>query len=106
MCIHTSDLSNPAKIPEVFDKWTQLVYTEFFNQGEIELSKGMLPLSMLCDRKTTKINKSQVGFINFVVLPQFEVMLNIMPELQPYLEGIFINLRRSEERMKEEDFLS
>ena len=57
MCIHTSDLSNPAKLPEVFDKWTQLVFTEFFNQGVLEQSKNM-SISMLCDRANTKINKN------------------------------------------------
>jgi hypothetical protein len=101
MCIHTADLSNPAKINEVFDKWTELVFNEFFAQGDIEKTKGFIP-SMLCDRTTTKINKSQVGFINFVVIPQFEVMLNIMPEIYPYMEGIKNSLERYEIKAKED----
>jgi cAMP-specific phosphodiesterase 4 len=104
MCIHTSDLSNPAKLPEVFSKWTKLVYEEFFNQGEIEKTKNMT-VSMLCDRKTTKINKSQVGFINFVVLPQFETMLNVIPEIKPYLDGILTNLKIYENLAKEDENL-
>lgn len=101
-CIHTSDLSNPAKISQVFDKWTDLVFREFFHQGDMEKSKGMQP-SMLCDRNTTKINKSQVGFIKFVVIPQFETMLNVIPEVFPYMEGIQANLKRYEALAKEEE---
>lgn len=102
MCIHTSDLSNPAKIPVVFDKWTELVFAEFFNQGDMEKSKGMQP-SMLCDRETTKIYKSQIGFINFVVIPQFETMLNLIPEIFTYMDGIKLNLKRYEDMAKEDE---
>ncbi len=101
-CIHTSDLSNPAKIPQVYEKWCDLIFLEFFNQGDLERQKEM-PISMLCDRTTVKINKSQVGFINFVVLPQFEMMLNIMPEIQAYLDAVQINLKKCEIKAKEEE---
>jgi cAMP-specific phosphodiesterase 4 len=101
-CIHTSDLSNPAKIPQVYEKWSELIFQEFFNQGDLEKQNGM-PISMLCDRTTVKINKSQMGFINFVVIPQFEMMLNIMPEIQPYLDAVQFNFKACELRAKEEE---
>jgi cAMP-specific phosphodiesterase 4 len=101
-CIHTSDLSNPAKIPQVYEKWSDLIFQEFFNQGDLEKQNGM-PISMLCDRTTVKINKSQMGFINFVVIPQFEMMLNIMPEIQPYLDAVQVNFKACELRAKEEE---
>jgi hypothetical protein len=94
-CVHTSDLSNPAKIPEVFDKWTELVFMEFFNQGDLEKSLGQPP-SMLCDRETILIGNSQIGFIKYVVIPQFELMLDIVPELKQYLENVHTNLKRYE----------
>lgn len=100
--VHTADLSNPAKIPEVFDKWTDLVYMEFFNQGDVEKKLGM-QVSPLCDRKTVKIAKSQVGFIQYVVLPQFELMLEIMPELNFYKDGILSNLERYKAKQIEEE---
>lgn len=103
-CIHTSDVSNPAKIPEVFDKWTDLVHQEFFNQGDMEKSLG-LQVSMLCDRMTTKIKKSQVGFINFIVIPQFDLVMNFIPEIQPYYDGLKENFRRYELMAKEEEAL-
>ena len=100
--VHTADLSNPAKMKEVFDKWTDLVYMEFFNQGDVEKKLGM-QISPLCDRKTVKIAKAQVGFIQYVVLPQFETMLEIMPELKFYKDGILSNLERYKAKQAEEE---
>jgi hypothetical protein len=36
---------------------------------------------MLCDRKTTNVAKSQMGFIDFVVYPYFEAMTDLIPDL-------------------------
>ena len=100
-CVHTADLSNPAKINQVFVKWTEFVYQEFFNQGDKEKELGM-NISMLCDRNTTNIHKCQVGFIKFVVMPQFEMILNIMPEIKVYLDNIKLNLKYCEDKVESE----
>ena len=47
--------------------------SEFFLQGDVEAELG-LDISPLCDRKTTSIPESQVGFIQYVVQPSFEVL--------------------------------
>jgi hypothetical protein len=39
---------------EVAKEWVYLLFDEFFMQGDIELAKE-LPISMLCDRKTTNV---------------------------------------------------
>ena len=57
----------------------------------------------VCDRKTVKIAKAQVGFIQYVVLPQFETMLEIMPELKFYKDGILSNLERYKAKQAEEE---
>jgi cAMP-specific phosphodiesterase 4 len=49
-------------------------------QGDLEQQKG-LPISMLCDRSTTRVAGSQPGFISFVSLPLFTNLAQIMPEL-------------------------
>jgi len=91
-CVHTSDLSGPAKPREISDKLEQLIYKEFFKQGDIEKEKG-LPVSFLCDRTTTNVNKSQVGFINYIVLPQFSLIHSLLPEIQYYIDNIQENLK-------------
>ena len=40
-----------------------------------------LEITMLCDRKTTNVSKSQIGFIQFVVAPYFDAMTVLMPEM-------------------------
>lgn len=38
-----------------------------------------LEITMLCDRKTTNVARSQIGFIEFVVLPYFDALASILP---------------------------
>lgn len=45
---------------------TEGVLEEFFRQGDLEASMG-LPYSPLCDRHTTHVAESQIGFIDFIV---------------------------------------
>jgi len=104
LVVHTADLSNPAKMNPVFKKWTDIVYTEFFAQGDKEKEIGMT-ISMLCDRKSTNIHKSQVGFIKFVVSPQFELVKHIIPDINEYLNNIALNLRYCEEQIEKENNL-
>lgn len=102
MIVHSADISNPAKTGHVYNMWVDLVFKEFFNQGDKELNLGQ-PISILCDRKTTNINKAQIGFINFVVSPTYETLLNIIPEIQPYFDTIRNNLKRYEAIVADED---
>ena len=102
LVVHTADLSNPAKMGSIFIKWTEIVYTEFFNQGDKEKELGY-NISMLCDRTTTNINKSQIGFIKFVVKPQFDLLMNIIPDIKTYLDNIAKNLKYCEEQIEKEN---
>lgn len=99
-CIHLCDISNPAKKPTVYDKWVELVFEEFFNQGDKERNANV-PISLLCDRNTTNITKAQIGFINFIVKPYFDCFLDLIPEIQIYSDNIDSNLKRYELKDKE-----
>lgn len=96
ICIHAADISNPAKPLNIYKTWVDMVFVEFFNQGDIEKSSGY-QVSLLCDREATNINKAQVGFINFVVLPTFESLLNVSPLISPYMDMIRSNQKAYEE---------
>ena len=52
--VHCADISNPIKPYHINTIWVDLVLEEFFHQGDVELKEG-LPISLLCDRKTTKL---------------------------------------------------
>lgn len=57
MMLHSSDISNPSKSWLVQQKWTYLVYAEFFDQGDQETKLG-LNVGLLNNRKTVNIAKS------------------------------------------------
>jgi len=64
--VHAGDVGNPARPFDLSKQWALRILSEFFAQGDKERNLG-LDISMLCDRKTTNIGKSQVGFIDFVI---------------------------------------
>ncbi len=68
-----------------------------------------LEITMLCDRKTTNISKSQIGFIDFVVKPYFIALSTILPEMSYTVDQMNINkeewvkLTDQYEKQKEEN---
>lgn len=100
--IHLCDISNPSKIGNVYDKWVDLVLNEFFNQGDLE-KKSNLPISFMCDRETTSRPKSQLGFMEKIVKPYFELYCNMVPEIRPYLDNLNNNFERYKLLSNEED---
>ena len=79
--MHMADISGQAKPEFLSLLWTDRVTEEFFAQGDKEAELG-LPISNLCDRKTTNIYDSQIGFIQFVIKPAYEVLGGIIPEVE------------------------
>ena len=78
--IHLADISNPSKPTHIATLWTDKLLDEWFLQGDLEESMG-LPFSPSCDRRATNREKSQVGFINFVVLPSYELLGKLIPRV-------------------------
>jgi hypothetical protein len=71
MCLHSADVSNPAKKWDYTVEWAARVMEEFFQQGEKEASLG-LPVSPFMDRKKTDIGQCQAGFISILIKPFFD----------------------------------
>lgn len=101
MCLHTADISNPAKPSKVSEGWTEKVYEEFFRQGDVEKKLNM-QVSLMCDRETTSINKAMIGFINFVVMPTIDILVNLIPEVNDYADNIRGNLKKHENALEVE----
>lgn len=89
--MHLADISNPAKPLNVYKIWAELVMNEFWLQGDIEKSLD-LSYSMLCDRQTNTIPASQVGFMQGIVLPLTEIVVDIFPGLNYMICNINNNL--------------
>ena len=69
--MHLADISNPTKPWDLTLRWTELLFEEFFKQGDKEREKK-LKISDLMDRTTVNIARAQLGFIDVIVLPAFE----------------------------------
>ncbi|XP_024134275.1 cAMP-specific 3',5'-cyclic phosphodiesterase 4D isoform X2 [Oryzias melastigma] len=86
--VHCADLSNPTKPLELYRKWTDRIMMELFTQGDREREKGM-EISPMCDKHNASIEKTQVGFIDYVVHPLWETWADLVhPDAQDILETL------------------
>ncbi|XP_054161516.1 cAMP-specific 3',5'-cyclic phosphodiesterase-like isoform X2 [Oppia nitens] len=86
--LHCADLSNPTKRLDIYQRWCSLVMEEFFQQGAKEKSMG-LDISPMCDRYNATIEKSQVGFIDYIVHPLWETWGDLVhPDAQEILDTL------------------
>lgn len=92
MCLgmHMADISNPSKKWSVSLNWVELLFEEFFYQGDDERKRG-IKISDLCDRTQINIAKAQVGFIGVIVLPAFEVFEKFLPHISINLDTLKSN---------------
>ncbi|VDK20659.1 unnamed protein product [Anisakis simplex] len=89
--IHLSDLSNPTKPIELYQNWNQRILEEYWRQGDRERDLG-LEISPMCDRNNVTIEKSQVGFIDYIVHPLFETWADLVhPHAQNILDQLVMN---------------
>jgi len=66
--LHVSDLSHPTKRFDIHMEWSRRLANEFLAQGDRELELGMEP-GALFDRRKVNMEKGQIGFIEFIILP-------------------------------------
>ncbi|XP_068775867.1 3',5'-cyclic-AMP phosphodiesterase 4C isoform X1 [Struthio camelus] len=86
--VHCADLSNPTKPLELYRQWTDRIMVEFFRQGDREREKGM-EISPMCDKHNASVEKSQVGFIDFIAHPLWETWADLVhPDAQEILDTL------------------
>nr|KAF6478912.1 hypothetical protein HJG59_000129 [Molossus molossus] len=86
--VHCADLSNPTKPLELYRQWTDRIMAEFFQQGDRERERGM-EISPMCDKHTASVEKSQVGFIDYIVHPLWETWADLVhPDAQEILDTL------------------
>uniref|UniRef100_A0A8D3C020 Phosphodiesterase n=1 Tax=Scophthalmus maximus TaxID=52904 RepID=A0A8D3C020_SCOMX len=86
--VHCADLSNPTKPLAVYRQWTERIMQEFFRQGDKERERGM-EISPMCDKHTASVEKSQVGFIDYIVHPLWETWGDLVhPDAQDILDTL------------------
>ncbi|XP_031719036.1 cAMP-specific 3',5'-cyclic phosphodiesterase 4C-like isoform X2 [Anarrhichthys ocellatus] len=86
--VHCADLSNPTKTLPIYRQWTERIMEEFFRQGDKERERGM-EISAMCDKHTASVEKSQVGFIDYIVHPLWETWADLVhPDAQELLDTL------------------
>ncbi|CAL8088612.1 unnamed protein product [Orchesella dallaii] len=86
--VHCADLSNPTKPLGLYRRWVDKIMEEFFCQGDREREQG-LDISPMCDRHNATIEKSQVGFIDYIVHPLWETWADLVhPDAQDILDTL------------------
>lgn len=89
--VHCSDLSNPTKPLELYKEWVDRLMDEFWAQGDREKAEG-LEVSAMCDRDNANVEKSQVGFISFIVQPLWETWAELVhPDINHILDILKTN---------------
>ncbi|XP_045128240.1 high affinity cGMP-specific 3',5'-cyclic phosphodiesterase 9A-like isoform X1 [Portunus trituberculatus] len=78
--IKVADISNEARPLDIAEPWLDCLMQEFFNQSDLEKLEG-LPVSPFMDREKVTKPSSQCSFIGFVLLPLFEALGKVLPEL-------------------------
>lgn len=88
---HCADLSNPTKPLTLYSQWIDRIMEEFFRQGDLEKERNM-EISPMCDRQTATIEKTQVGFIDYIVHPLWETWADLVyPDCQEILDTLQYN---------------
>lgn len=91
--IHLADLGNPTKPIELYRAWNSRVLEEYWRQGDIERAQG-LEISPMCDRHNITVEKSQIGFIDYIVHPLWETWADLV---YPDAQGILDRLEENRE---------
>uniref|UniRef100_A0A4W5NVE7 Phosphodiesterase n=1 Tax=Hucho hucho TaxID=62062 RepID=A0A4W5NVE7_9TELE len=86
--VHCADLSNPTKPLQLYRQWTDRIMEEFFTQGDRERERGM-EISPMCDKHNASVEKTQVGFIDYIVHPLWETWADLVhPDAQDILDTL------------------
>merc|ERR1712048_683242 len=88
--LHAGDVGNPMKPWELCYKYAQLCLDEFFAQGDKERELG-IPVQMLNDRMKVNRPNSQIGFIEFMIVPLAEALVLLLPGL----DGLALHLGKN-----------
>lgn len=79
--IKVADISNEARPMDVAEPWLDCLLQEFYEQSDVEKLLG-LPVTPFMDRDKVSRPSSQCSFIGFVLLPLFEAVGRLFPQLE------------------------
>ncbi|KAJ3005941.1 High affinity cAMP-specific and IBMX-insensitive 3',5'-cyclic phosphodiesterase 9A [Thoreauomyces humboldtii] len=88
MITKCADISNEVRPKHVSEPWVDNLLEEFFTQSDREKAEG-LPFAPFMDRQKVTKSGAQVGFIGFVMIPLFELVGKVLPNMEePVIQPI------------------
>jgi len=100
--IKCCDISNEVRPMEISEPWLDCLLEEYFNQSDKEKEEG-LPVAPFMDREKVTKPTAQIGFIKFVLLPMFEQVAKLFPQLREIMVEPLKNARDHWENLKKQD---
>ncbi|XP_036831167.1 high affinity cGMP-specific 3',5'-cyclic phosphodiesterase 9A isoform X5 [Oncorhynchus mykiss] len=95
--IKCCDISNEVRPMEVAEPWVDCLLEEYFMQSDREKAES-LPVAPFMDREKVTKPTAQIGFIKFVLIPMFETVMKLFPQI----DKVMIQpLRESRDRYEE-----
>nr|XP_049696554.1 probable 3',5'-cyclic phosphodiesterase pde-5 [Helicoverpa armigera] len=93
-----ADLSASAKPWCIQIKTVNVIFEEFYDQGDKERAAGREPIPMMDRNKPEEQPSSQVGFLSQICIPCYSMLCHILPHTRPMYVMALINLDRWKNR--------
>ncbi|XP_029823434.1 cGMP-dependent 3',5'-cyclic phosphodiesterase isoform X2 [Ixodes scapularis] len=87
MLVTCCDLSDQTKDWRSSKKIAELIYNEFFSQGDLEKAMGVKPSEMM-DREKACIPELQINFIQTIVKPIFDLLAEMFPAAKETADAV------------------
>ncbi|NXW99123.1 PDE2A phosphodiesterase, partial [Larus smithsonianus] len=84
------DLSDQTKGWKTTRKIAELIYKEFFSQGDLEKAMGNRPLEMM-DREKAYIPELQISFMEHIAMPIYKLLQDLFPKAAELYERVASN---------------
>uniref|UniRef100_A0A8C9Z8A3 Phosphodiesterase n=1 Tax=Sander lucioperca TaxID=283035 RepID=A0A8C9Z8A3_SANLU len=84
------DLSDQTKGWKTTRKIAELIYKEFFSQGDLEKAMGNRPSEMM-DREKAYIPELQISFMEHIAMPIYKLLSELLPEATELYERVAAN---------------
>ncbi|XP_067322519.1 cGMP-dependent 3',5'-cyclic phosphodiesterase isoform X1 [Anolis sagrei] len=84
------DLSDQTKGWKTTRKIAELIYKEFFSQGDLEKAMGNRPMEMM-DREKAYIPELQISFMEHIAMPIYKLLQDLFPRSAELYERVASN---------------
>nr|XP_046911177.1 cGMP-specific 3',5'-cyclic phosphodiesterase-like isoform X3 [Dermatophagoides farinae] len=101
MLMTACDLSAICKPWPIQKRIASLVADEFYLQGDLETRLNLNPLPIMDRKQKANLPQGQVGFIDNICLPLYQILSEFRPRLKPLYDGCLANRKMWQELMNE-----